>query len=234
MVNNIFSGFTAKSAYSNNNSKIPDIPDLPTSGQYKTSDSVFKDKIMEMARRDVAAGKNSRGSKEWIRLMDYYSSAVSPDRKGIVNSTVSSLGSKMNLAHIKFNGHNFFQVLFANSGMFGSRDIGANFINFRDSNGNVIATFGEKGWGYVPTKAEISRGHEFIEMWDDAVSAAEQEVLNTNTIIECVRGGVDIDLAKLQTAGSHMDMGKLAKYGITLDDKTGQTNVNKDILDMRI
>lgn len=206
MVNNIYSNLAAKSAYSNNNSKIPAVPDLLTSGQSGSGDSKFEEKIMDLARKDAAAGKNSKftesgkgmsfkvGTDEWHKLRNDYISTVSPDRKGIITNTLSNLANRMSSMQIKFNRANFFQVLFKNSGLFGSNDIGSNFIRFRDASGNEIAFYSEyQGWVTIETPAEQSRRQDFNVLWDEAISKAQREInIGANTSVGITNGGVDI------------------------------------------
>ncbi len=60
----------------------------------------IKDKLVEMAKRDV---KNRVihdnpyrcTSAEWIKLEQDYVSYASPDRKGIINRTLSGYGQKL-------------------------------------------------------------------------------------------------------------------------------------------
>jgi len=194
MVNSIGNNSAITASYTQKSSKIPAVPDLLTSGQSDMGDSEIEKKIMEMARRDVAAGTNSKfakskrgsGTDEWFKLEQDYVSAVSPDRKGIITKSLSNLASKMGSMQIKFNSRNFFQVLFQNNRLFGS-DVGGNFINFKDSGGNTVATYGSlNGWITHTTPDENQRITDFIAMWDKAIATAQQE-LNSG-----VNDGVDI------------------------------------------
>jgi len=60
MVNSVGNNTAITSSYAPKSSKIPAVPDLLTCGQSDMGDSEIEKKIMEMARRDVAAGKNSK------------------------------------------------------------------------------------------------------------------------------------------------------------------------------
>jgi len=178
MVNSVGNNSAITALYAKKSSKLPDIPDLLTSGQSDMGDSEIEKKIMELARRDVAAGTNSKftSSNEWRKLINDYVSAVSPDRKGIIKNTLSGLANSMSSMNIRFNSRNFFQVLFQNCGLFGSNDIGSNFIRFRDENGNEIAMYDEyRGWTVLQTPAEDSRRRDFMIMWDEAMAKASQE-----------------------------------------------------------
>jgi len=189
MVNSVGNNSAITASYAPKSSKIPAVPDLLTSGQSDMGDSEIEKKIMEMARRDVAAGKNSKfaesgkgmsfkvGTDEWHKLRNDYISSVSPNRKGIITNTLSNLANRMSSMQINFNRANFFQVLFKNSGLFGSNDIGSNFIRFRDASGNEIAFYSEyQGWVNIETPAEQSRRQDFNIMWDKAIATAQQEI----------------------------------------------------------
>lgn len=196
MINSISSSSptqsTPFSSYTNNNSKVPDIPDDILT-KSNLSNSQLEQRIMELARRDAAAGKNSKfsgkignGSDEWQRLMNDYISVASPDRKGIISNSLSNFASKMSSAGIKYNRMNFFQMLFQNNWL--SSDIHGNFVDFRDSSGNVAARFSEhQGWMTIATPAEISRMQEFTMVWDKALSTAEAEGNSVNTTSDTAR-----------------------------------------------
>ncbi len=221
-----------------NNFNIPELPDsMPTKGQASLSDSQIKDKIMEMERRDVARGINhatdsTRNTSEWLKLKQEYVSSVSPDRKGIINSMLAGYAKKFSMMMPNYNRKlNFLELLMQNSRLFGSKDVGNNFLNFRDASGNIIAMWqNDTGWTEVLTDAELSREHEFMQMTADARDRAAQEFGNTKTIIGNAVAGVQIDLGIGIAHDSPMDMTKLAAHGITYDATTGKTNVDLEKL----
>lgn len=187
MINSIGSNSTVQSAYhTGGNSKTPAVPDDILT-KSNLSDSQLEQRIMELARRDAAAGKNSKfggkignASDEWQQLMKDYISVASPDRKSIISNSLSNLAGKMSSAGIKYNRMNFFQMLFQNNWL--HKDIHGNFVDFRDSCGNVAARFSEhQGWMEIATPAEVSRMQEFTMVWDKALSAANSEAKTTNT-----------------------------------------------------
>ena len=190
-IKNISPNSSAWSASASRNSRIPTIPSILTSGQSKLSDAEFDEKIMDLARRDVAAGKNSRGNikggEEFFKLGKDYMSSASPDRKGMISDTLSNLANKLDSMRIKFNANNLLQVLFqnsrifGNSGNFGNAQVGSNFVNFKDANGNIIASFDEhRGWVAHTTQAEVERLREFNVKWDKAIAKATQETNAAN------------------------------------------------------
>jgi|GEM_PF-2445858 len=164
----------------------------------KLSDEELEAKIMELARRDVASGKNSRfvkndkgsavvtGTDEWYQLMNDYTFAESPDRKSIINNNLSLLASRLRaagkgvtLTRSPLYYGELFEAIMRNSTMFGSKDIGVNFINFKGADGTPLAIYSsDTGWGIYATSSEKARGQEFLKMWDNAIILANQEVSN--------------------------------------------------------
>jgi hypothetical protein len=194
MINNIYSDPTVGTSYYDKNTsanfKTPDVPNMITKGQSDLNDSEFEKRIMEMARRDVAAGQNSKftpngktdGTDEWYKLYKDYISAASPDRKGIITNTLTNFANRMGSIQLKFNSGNFFQVLFRNNGLFGA-DVNANFIDFRDSGGNKIARYSQTaGWVNFLTPSEDARGKDFLAKWDNAIAQASREIKNPNPV----------------------------------------------------
>jgi hypothetical protein len=237
MFNTISTATLMNATATNRNSfgriQLPSIPDhIITKGQSSLSDEEWEDKIMEIVRKEVAAGKNSRGSDEWHRLRNDFMSSAAPDRASAITTTMNSLARKLEGTGVRSNSSSsFFQLLFQNSRLFGSRDIGANFIDFRDASGNVIANFSQLpggGWGFlnISTPAEESRNREFMIMWDQAMAKAGTENLNANTVIDLKSNGIEVDIANLKAIGTPLNMEKLAAAGITLDPETGRTIVN--------
>ena len=128
-----------------------------------------------------------------------------------------------------------FEILFQNSHFFGSDDIGGNFIRFRDSGGNEIASFSNNGvgWMSVPTDAESSRSHDFNARWRAAFARAGAEYVHSFDAIERKLNGETLDVAAWKEQGIPLNMSKLAAHGITVDSETGETIVDKNLLNNR-
>ena len=155
---------------------------MPTKSAPIMSDADFKIKIEELAKRDVAAGRQSMRSPEFDELKRNYVSVASPDRQGIINSSLSSLAGKLRMMAPRLNfAHDLLSLLMGHSNSFSSKDIGTNFIQFRDVSGNLIARYSElpfgggMGWEYCPTKAEIARSSEFAGIYNEAFRLAQSE-----------------------------------------------------------
>lgn len=169
--------------------KMPYVPQMRTKGQCKISEKELIDKIVKLAQRDAAAGKDSqfgatlKGSTvrmptaEWIKLRDDFVSPVSPDRMNIINNTLSSYAMKLNSNLTgKDSRLSFFELLFNNSKRLGP-DVGGNYVDFRDENGEWIARYSEpNGWVSWPTDAECARSDVFSQLWKDALAQAKAEL----------------------------------------------------------
>lgn len=192
MINGIGSGSINRSYYSNGATKvkIPAAPNMRTKGQCKLSEKELVEKITELAHRDAAAGKNSQyaesfhgirqGSAEWRKLKDDFVSLDSPDRRGIIQNTLSHLAGRVNSMQLKGDGRfDLFKILFNNCKKFGP-DVSVNFVSFRDEQGNEIAHYSEaNGWQLLPTPAEGVRNNAFNALWKQALADAQAELKQT-------------------------------------------------------
>lgn len=163
------------------NIKIPTVPQMCAKGRCKSSEKELTEKIVELAKSDAASGKDSRhgetvkgftariGTAEWRMLRDDFISFASPDRMGIVKNTLFDLANKANSMHLKCDkGFDLLKALFANSKKFGP-NVDANFIEFKDEYGKVIARYSEpNGWSVWSTDAECARNAAFDELWNQA------------------------------------------------------------------
>ena len=223
---------------------LPAFPSLiPTRGQSNLSDEEFDEKIMDLARRSFAAQEDfffshTSGNSELNYLRRDFVSVVSPDRVGIINNTLASLADKISSLIMRLRPNrsmNLLEILFQNSHLFGSENIGGNFIRFTDSSGNEIASFSSNGigWSSVPTDAENSRHHNFNARWRAAFKRAGAEYVHSFDAIERKLNGETVDVAAWKERGVPLNMAKLATHGITIDSETGETVVDKNLLNNR-
>jgi hypothetical protein len=200
---------------------------LLSKGQSKLSEEAIKEKLLEIAKRDVANGvthlnRFRNDSPEWQQLEKDYMSFASPDRKRIASNMLSNMSSRLPMFP-KPSGMNLLRAIMKNSRLFGSRDVGNNFINIRDDKGNIIAMWNTTdGWTNCATDGENLRSREFMLMWEEAQIKAGTEYYNTKTIIDIKLDGMYVDLRK----NTVFDMAKLEAHGITYDPETGKTNVD--------
>lgn len=59
------------------------------------SDKDYKNQIIDQAYKDYAKGKFQNDSDDFNKLMKRYTSEVSPDRKGIINSGLKAISKKI-------------------------------------------------------------------------------------------------------------------------------------------
>lgn len=191
MLNGIGSGSINSSYYSNGITKvkIPTAPNMRTKGQCKLNEKELVEKIKELARRDAASGKNSQyaetfhgvrqGSAEWRKLKDDFVSSASPNRREIIQNTLSNLAGKVNSIQLKGDGRfDLFKILFNNCKKFGA-DVNVNFVSFRDEQGNEIAYYSEaNGWQLLPAPAESVRNNAFNALWKQALLTHRQNWSN--------------------------------------------------------
>lgn len=163
---------------------------MPTKGASNMSDAELRTAFEELAKRDFAAGKNlsqAYHGSEHQDLMRLVASAASPDRRGIISNTLSDLSSKIQRMMPTFNMNRtcILQMLMQRSNLFpNNRDIGNNFINFRDSKGELVAMYSELppflggGMGFmaVNTPAETARYVKFREIYNDAFAQAKRDI----------------------------------------------------------
>jgi len=214
--------------------QLPTIPNhVITSGQSNLNDEQFKAKIEELAKREFAAGRNPRFTagtgerNEWRQLWDDFVSVASPDRTGIINNTLSGLANKLSQMMPRVNLRlDLLTLLMGNSRLFNSKDIGGNFMNFRDASGNLIAGISNGDWHINTTPAEEERLQKFLNLWDETFQRVGEEFHRSKWVIDQKVSGNAVDLAERIGRGQTFNMEKLAAAGITLDPETGRTVVN--------
>jgi hypothetical protein len=114
---------------------------------------------------------------------------------------MSSLAGHLSSMGIGFNRMNIFDVLFKNShvfgssGNFGNARVGANFVEFKDNSGNIVAIFDEfRGWTSPTTPAETARRQEFNAKWDEALARATAELANGKQAKQTQNTEIAIDI----------------------------------------
>lgn len=163
---------------------IPAVPQMPSKGQCKFSEEELIDRMTRLAKRDAAAGTNSKlagsgsNSAEWDKLRHDFMSLGSPDRAKIIQSTLSEFAGKINLfgQNKTPDRFEFLRLILSSSQKAGSKTE-INIISFCDEEGNQVATYShEHGWNWWPTSTEGTRSAAFCELWDQALSDAQEEL----------------------------------------------------------
>ena len=167
--------------------KIPPVPQMCTKGQSKLSEKDLVKRIVKLAQRDAAEGKDSQhgvnyhgiriGTQEWKKLRSDYISLASPDRMGLIKNKLAVLTNKASAIHSKEDGRfDLFKMLFKSRKKL-DPDVGGNFVVFRDEQGNEIARYSEpNGWSMTLTPAENARSSAFHDIWKQALADAQEEL----------------------------------------------------------
>jgi len=132
-------GVSAYNPYANSNNQTINLPDIgneiTNKGQSKSSEQQIKDKLLDIARKNPNSGAN-RGydyldhNPDLQKLRKDYVSFAAPDRKTIINNKLSGLAQKLRMMMPTLNfKNNLLEVLMKHSRVFGSKDIGNNFID---------------------------------------------------------------------------------------------------------
>ena len=182
MVNNI-----SHSKYTNTLRKsvrLPGLDSMCTKGQCKLSEAEVVKRIQNVARRDAAAGRNSmrddfKIGSELNNLYNDFVSFVSPDRAGAIQKKLAQLGGNASSTFKGTDRSEAIKILFRNltKNRKHDPDIGGNYISFKDETGREVAHFGTTvGWFFPLTPAEIARHGEFLDIWNKALSDAQNEL----------------------------------------------------------
>jgi len=156
--------------------KLPNFNYFPTQSTPKLNDDEIRAKVVEMAKRDAAAGVFKSDDNEFQKLTRIFASSVSPDRKGAITNTLIALESKINSLRMLSSTHTsmgeWIELLLGRALL--NENFTVNHIDVYDSNGNVIAAFNEQvGWRNVITKDELARGNELRDLYGATFQAAQ-------------------------------------------------------------
>lgn len=138
----------------------------------KMSEEKYKEAIVAQAKKDAPTGKFGVECPGFRSLMESYVSAVSPDRKSIIETSLSKLDKSSQLPEAEAT--SLLDILFGERILpGGTSKKKISYAEFKDSNGQIVATYSEmNGWSAVSTKAEDARNSEFYDIYRDAWNAA--------------------------------------------------------------
>jgi hypothetical protein len=219
-------------------------PNTPTAGLSPYTDAEIKEKLWDLARREVAAGnyawsetsaRNSgtENNEEFRRLMTFFQSNISPDRVGAVNNQVSGMSRGLNLPALRHNQNmQIFDMLIRALGQSGRNpNVGVNFITFTDNTGFPVAKYMQGGGLSAGLREdELQRGGELSLLFKEMKAQVKSKEGNTDALIDMKRSGHQVDLSLWSNKGQAFNMERLAANGITFDSATGQTNVDQSLL----
>lgn len=149
------------------------VPDFFTKKAPKMGDEKFKEVIIQQAQKDAPTGKFGVECPGFKNLMDSYVSVVSPDRKGIIDNALATLNS-INQSPIPLpKSISLLDILCGKRIM--STDNEISYAEFKDSSGEIVATFSNGTWHAMGTPAEDARTSEFYGIYREAWNAARGE-----------------------------------------------------------
>ena len=138
------------------------------------SEQEYKKKIVEQAYKDYANGKFQNDSKEFVSLMKQYTSEVSPDREGIIKSGLKAV-SKDNQKVLQ--PIDVVLTILEGEVRYQKAPSGSNeYIEFYDSNGEMVATHSNNGWTMYTTNAECARQTQMCTIYNEAWANAKKGV----------------------------------------------------------
>ena len=140
------------------------------------SEGEYRKQIIEQARQDYQNGKFQNRSDGFVKLMKRYTSEVSPDRESIITSGLKAVSKNqqdvpkpVDMIATLLEGKIKYQKL-----PYGQSD----YMEFYDSNGEMVATYSNNGWTMFTTDAEAARQTNMCMIynaaWQDAENAAAQ------------------------------------------------------------
>lgn len=155
---------------------LPDFNDKYVYSRKKsgTSDSEYRNQIVEQAYQDFAHGKFQNESEDFNQLMKRYTSEVSPDRKGIITAGLKAVAKNnqnfpgpMDLVATILEGKVKYQK--QPSGK-------SEYMEFYDKNGEMVATYSNKGWTMYTTNAEAARQTGMCTIYNEAWRNAKRGI----------------------------------------------------------
>ena len=160
---------------------LPDFNDKYVFSKKKsnTSNAEYKKQITEQAYEDFKNGQFQNKSEGFNKLMNKYTSEVSPDRKGIITSGLKAVSRNkqsglkpIDLLATILEGKVKYQRMPS-----GQTD----YIEFYDKNGEMVATYSNNGWTMYTTNAEAARQAEMCMIYNEAWGNAKRGIPLTDS-----------------------------------------------------
>lgn len=155
---------------------LPDFNDKYFFSKKKSgiSDGEYKRQIREQAYKDFAKGQFQNKSEGFNRLMKSYTSEVSPDRKGIITSSLNAVlwnrkkvQKPIDLFATLLEGKVKYQKLPSGN---------SEYMEFFDKNGEIVASYSNNGWTMYTTNAEAARQTEMCRIYNAAWGNAKRGI----------------------------------------------------------
>lgn len=146
------------------------------------SDEKYRDAIIEQAKKDQAAGKFQSESAGFRNLVKSYVSAVSPDRKNIIEKGLTAI-FKNNKPQSKTL--NILDYLLGKV-KYSKEDTNLSYAEFYNNNGEMVASYSNGKWISYGTEAENNRESElwgiYNEAWNNAARGSKMDSYDVSTV----------------------------------------------------
>lgn len=186
---NSFNRFPESQQFSRKRISSVPLPDYFTKKAPKMNDDKFKEAIIQLAQKDAPTGRFGVECPGFRNLMDSYVSVVSPDRKGIIDNALATLSSIYQSPIPQPKAISLLDILFGKRIM--SDDNTISYAEFKDSSGEIVATFSNGTWHAMGTPAEDARTSEFYGIYREAWNAARGEA-TTPLVSDTSAGTIDV------------------------------------------
>lgn len=188
---NSFAANTLSSGAGNISTLSCDNFPFDTKTEPKMSDEEYKAAIIRQAQKDAPTGKFGVTCSGFRELLDSYVSVVSPDRKGIITSVMNCIAGLKNPFQPKLPKILSLLDVLTGKKEF-SKDQKLTYAEFKDSNGEVVASYCDGKWEAFSTKAEDARNSEFYGIYKDAWNAVRKGKNTVSSGSETISNSVDI------------------------------------------
>lgn len=155
------------------------------------SEGEYRKQIMEQAYQDYETGKFQNQSDGFVELMKRYTSEVSPDRKGIITSGLKAVARNNQKMSKPID---FIATLLEGKVKYQKQPSGQrDYIEFYDSNGEMVATYSNNGWTMYTTNAEAARQTNLCTIYNAAWREAENGAVRADNMeFENMQSSFDI------------------------------------------
>lgn len=155
---------------------LPDFNDKYVFTKKKSgiSKEEYRKQIAEQAYKDFENGTFQNKSEGFNKLMKSYTSEVSPDRKGIITSGLKAVSRNRENVLKPID---FVATLLEGEVRYQKQPSGdSEYIEFYDKNGEMVASYSNKGWTMFTTNAEAARQTEMCRIYNAAWGNAKRGI----------------------------------------------------------
>lgn len=155
---------------------LPDFNDKYVFTKKKSgiSKEEYRKQIAEQAYKDFENGTFQNKSEGFNKLMKSYTSEVSPDRKGIITSGLKAVSRNRENVLKPID---FVATLLEGEVRYQKQPSGdSEYIEFYDKNGEMVASYSNKGWTMFTTNAEAARQTEMCMIYNEAWGNAKRGI----------------------------------------------------------